>query len=248
MAIYRSDPEENYTKIPNELLRGGGSKTDYKRKDGLKPESLGVLTYLLSHKEDFQVTINSISGHFCISKDRTRRILKDLQRTGYIRRSDHRSESGRIEKWDFDIMDVVDPDTAKTSDLKIQNWKTPLVEKSTQSKTKKKSNTKNKVSSDIAIADAIARCPNGVDQKAFQTWVEKKSYRGSITKAKLENCVTTFEVLRRHQCSDYRRAINVAIEKGWHSVEPHYNGIKQLCAVQEKPQSDRENILLAVVK
>lgn len=248
MAIFRSDPERNFTKLPNDLLRGGSTKDNYKRQDGLKPEDLGVLVYLLSHKEDFQVTINSISGHYGISKDRTRRILKNLQNAGYIRRSDNRSDSGKIQMWDFDIMDIADPDTAKTSDRKIQNWKNPLVEKSTQRKTNKKSNTKKKSNTDITIADAIGRCPNGIDHQAFQAWIEHKSYRGFITKAKFENSVSAFEALRKSHCTDYRKAVNIGIEKGWHSLEPHYNGIKQLCAVQEKPQTDRENILLAVVK
>ena len=246
MAINRSDPEENYTKLPNRLLRGGGDRNDYARKDGLKPEAIGVLVYLLSHTDRFQVTVNAIAGHWRISRERARRIMRDLEAAGYARRATLRSDSGQIECWDFEVTDT--PDAAKTRSGETQKKQKPEVDFRTQIKTNKKRKTNSKESNATLIADAITRCPNGVDAQAFQTWLENKAYRGSITDAKLANCVATFEALRKSQCSDYRRAVNIAIEKGWHSIEPHYTGIKQLCAVQEKPQSDRENILLAVVK
>ena len=55
--IYRPAVSKNthYTKLPNVLLRGGVSASEA-REDGITPEALGVLVYLLSHVDDWQVT------------------------------------------------------------------------------------------------------------------------------------------------------------------------------------------------
>jgi hypothetical protein len=67
--IYRPKLKyERFTVLPNILLRGG--ENTKQREDSIKPESLGVLVYLLSHKDDWRVTNRQIATHFGISTSR----------------------------------------------------------------------------------------------------------------------------------------------------------------------------------
>ena len=69
---------DNYTRIPNLLLRGGTSASDL-RSDQISPESLGVLVYLLSHRDDWQITNNQLCTVFGVGNGKMTRITKELE-------------------------------------------------------------------------------------------------------------------------------------------------------------------------
>ena len=105
MIFKRAQITETYTKIPNALLRGGGSV--YEREDGLKPESLGVLCYLLSHSEAWTVSNRQISKVFGISTGKVTNITNQLSAAGYIERVNGRDAEGKT-TWDWLVYDTQD--------------------------------------------------------------------------------------------------------------------------------------------
>ena len=91
-------PQESYTTIPNRLLRGTAGASEV-RSDGLSPESLGVLAYLLSHKTEWRVTNRQLQKVFGVGDSKITRITRELMCAGYIRRSEQTAQSN----WDWDV-------------------------------------------------------------------------------------------------------------------------------------------------
>ena len=224
--IFRTTHTADYTVIPNKTLQGGCTKY---RNDGLTPEALGVLAYLLSHPADWQVTNAAIAQHFGVTTDRITKITKCLSAAGYIRRAPVRKD-GKLHSWDWDVLDQIpenlDPEKP---DLVKQDLEIPDLEKRGTKKVinKKQSNIKNKTAT---LSEAIGQTPAGVPRDAFATWIKYRIGRGhTITKQKLTLAINQFKTLKDKGLQDWDQAVKIAIDAEWQSIQPHFTGIKQLC-------------------
>ena len=220
--IYRNNHQRNYTVLSNSLLQGGTNAT--KREDGLNLESVAVLVHLLSHPTDWQVTNVSIAQYWGISRERVSRITKTLEAAGYIKRNIKRSEDGKVKQWDYDVTDTAGQFTTCNQ---TQMWQNPDLDTVTQRKEyllqSNNKNTKKKT----ALADAIKQCPKGIPVQAFDRWLRHKADSDGILGAKLlNNAIRTFELLHKARCTNYEVVVDIAINKGWRSIDPQYALIK----------------------
>jgi len=94
MAVIRKHSENQYTKISNTTLRS----------DDLSWEATGMLAYLLSHSNQFKISIASLARAKQNGMNATRRILKELREKGYI----HFSGTEKDDKgcWAGSIWDI----------------------------------------------------------------------------------------------------------------------------------------------
>lgn len=69
----------------------------YVRRRNLTPEELGMLTWLLSHRRGHRMNERYIQGAFNVGRDKVRRILRDLETKGILKRDQLRDEeTGRL--------------------------------------------------------------------------------------------------------------------------------------------------------
>lgn len=85
--IKRNKKKEGFTQISNETLRT----------DNLSWKAKGLLCYLLSHDDDFEIRKSNIHKHATDGYDSTNSAFKELQTKGYIKETG----SGRDEKGNF---------------------------------------------------------------------------------------------------------------------------------------------------
>lgn len=103
MAIIRaSRPEKNFSVIHNSTLED----------QDLSWEALGMLTYLLSKPDGWQVKPSHLRAFRSAGRDKVRRIMGELEEAGYLVREKHRNEKGRWE-WISKLYDT--PELAKNS-------------------------------------------------------------------------------------------------------------------------------------
>ena len=220
--IYRNTQEKNYTVLSNALLQGGADAT--KRQDGLNLESLAVLVHLLSHPTDWQVTNASIAQYWGISRERVSRITKTLESAGYIQRNIKRSDDGKVKQWDYDVTDTAGHFTRCNQ---TQMWQNPDLDIETQRKEYSLQSNKKTTKRKTALADAIKQCPKGIPVQAFDRWLRHKADSDGILGAKLlNNAIRTFELLHKSRCTNYEVVVDIAINKGWRSIDPQYALIK----------------------
>lgn len=62
----------------------------------LKPEGLGLLVYLLSKPDKWEVRVSQIAKDFSIGRDKTRRILQHLAECGYAKLEPIRTKDGKV--------------------------------------------------------------------------------------------------------------------------------------------------------
>ena len=85
MAIIRaSRPEKNFSVIHNSTLED----------QDLSWEALGMLTYLLSKPDGWQVKPSHLRAFRSAGRDKVRRIMGELEEAGYLVREKHRNEKG----------------------------------------------------------------------------------------------------------------------------------------------------------
>ena len=99
-----SYPNENFTTMPNLLIRGSNSASK-RRSDLLSPESLGVLVYLLSHRQDWKVTNKQLATVFRVTTNKVTKICKELEASGYLKREIKRNDLGQLDGWDWEVYD-----------------------------------------------------------------------------------------------------------------------------------------------
>ena len=100
--------DTTFTTLPNTLLRGGGDSASSAREDGLTPEALGVLVYLLSHAAEWQVSQAQLCKVFAVGKTKMQSITKCLEVSGYIKRAPARVASGQFGGYDYLVSDSRD--------------------------------------------------------------------------------------------------------------------------------------------
>ena len=234
--IYRPNPKhDRFTVLPNQLLR----------EETIKPESLGVLCYLLSHRDDWTVTNKQISTHFKISTSRVTAITNDLRHAGYIQRirpvlpdktlgwdwlvSDERD----AEIPDLEIQDPKNQDP-KNQDLEIQDLSSTVHKELL----KKKRNTVHEEAS-------FPSPPQHVTESAWELFWQYKTKINNNRKPseKMINLATAdFETLAAAGHRDFSALVNNAINRGWKSIgKPDWAVVAAY-----KSDSDRDELLGAV--
>lgn len=97
MAIYRHNHEQEFTILPNSLIRN----------PELSLRDVGLLCYMLSLPQDWEFSIHGLD--YVIQNNgasSVRAALKNLEKLGYLRRSWIRSEDGRIIRNQWTVSDL----------------------------------------------------------------------------------------------------------------------------------------------
>ncbi len=236
--IYRPKTKyDRFTVLPNTLLRGGENTKN--REDSIKPESLGVLVYLLSHKDDWRVTNRQIAAHFGISTSRVTTITNDLEDAGYLTRIRPVQEDGSV-VWDWLVSDSRDP---KIRDLKMLDLEMPDqafhdLSNTISEEIPSVSNTKWKE----VLCSAP---PKHVSVQAWTEWwnhkiAQRKNRRPSQRMINMHRA--DFEALVAAGHRDFSGLVRNAINRDWQSIgKPDWSTVEAF-----KKQSDTDELLGAI--
>lgn len=128
--IIRSNIRENFTVIPNEMANDAR----------LGADALGLLVYLLTKPNDWKVRINELRNRFDMGKDKTYRILKNLEQLGYVIRESVRTE-GQFAETRYIVRDLPCP---QKSDAVYPDADNPPLNKNIDNKEKKNTKSTNR--------------------------------------------------------------------------------------------------------
>jgi hypothetical protein len=236
--------QDQYTRIPNRLLRGGTSASEL-RSDGISPESLGVLVYLLSHVDEWQITNNQLCTVFGVGNAKMSRITEELETSDYIRRKVVRNESGHVVRWDWLVTDVKGnfPLDHQNPDQVNPDQVNPDQDNQTQRTTiPKNKQEKEQICWRTSILNGS---PEGIANKPWSKWWEYKleKRKGRKPAAKMITSQTEdFKVMKR-QGFDISGVVDFAISRDWERIgDPDWKALKSF-----KGHS-RKNDLLGLVK
>ena len=95
MAIFRTKKNREFTTLPNSTLQNVS----------LSWEARGLLAYLISLPEDWEIHMSELVNRAPSGKDKLARIVKELTQNGYIVKEHLRGERGRFEDWIYDVHD-----------------------------------------------------------------------------------------------------------------------------------------------
>lgn len=87
MIVRKAEHKNNYTCVSNEILQ---------RKD-MSMRAKGLLVYLLSLPEDWELHKTEVQKHFTDGRDAVFRAFEELEQLGYIQGKKFRDEKGRIQ-------------------------------------------------------------------------------------------------------------------------------------------------------
>ena len=236
--------QDHYTRIPNLLLRGGISASEF-RADGISPESLGVLVYLLSHVDDWQITNNQLCTVFGVGNVKMSRITDELETAGYIRRQMIRNESGQVVRWDWLVTDVKDvfPLDHRNPDQANPDQANP--DQAYQTQRTNISTNEDKKEQICWRSSILNGSPEGIANKPWSKWWEYKleKRKGRKPAAKMITAQTEdFKVMKR-QGFDISGVVDFAISRGWERI-----GNPDWAALKCFKGHDRKNDLLGAVK
>jgi hypothetical protein len=236
--------QDQYTRIPNRLLRGGTSASEL-RSDGISPESLGVLVYLLSHVDEWQITNNQLCTVFGVGNAKMSRITEELETSDYIRRKVVRNESGHVVRWDWLVTDVKGnfPLDHQNPDQVNPDQVNPDQDNQTQRTTiSKNKQEKEQICWRTSILNGS---PEGIANKPWSKWWEYKleKRKGRKPAAKMITSQTEdFKVMKRLGF-DISGVVDFAISRDWERIgDPDWKALKSF-----KGHS-RKNDLLGLVK
>lgn len=231
--IYRPAFNQNshFTKLPNLLLRGGVCASSA-REDLLTPEALGVLVYLLSHVDDWQVTQAQLCTVFAVGKTKMQSITKRLESSGYLKKHTSRDDKGQFGGYDWLVTDTRNqfPDSIKPNtditEADFPSTGNPATgNPATDNPPQRITITKEEHWKE-ALLD---KCPNGVTKKAWTNWWEYKiegNGNRKVAKATVTRQTHDFEVLAREKF-DMDKVVDYAISRGWQRVgQPDWQGIQ----------------------
>lgn len=95
--IIRRKLSANYTVIPNAIFQD----------ERLAPDALGVLCYLLSHRDDWKVRQTQLADRFKVGKDKMQGIVRRLIEAGYIVRVQNRAEETKtFGEYEYNVFDA----------------------------------------------------------------------------------------------------------------------------------------------
>ena len=140
--IIRSNIRQNFTVIPNEMAND----------DRLGADTLGLLVYLLTKPNDWKVRVNELRKRFDMGKDKTYRILGNLEQLGYVIRESVRTE-GKFAETRYIVRDLPCPDFSDTV-LSDAVFADTYKEKIKQ-RTDKTKSTNKKAVADLVLTDKL---------------------------------------------------------------------------------------------
>jgi hypothetical protein len=125
MSIVKSKHASNYVVIPNEIF-----------KQGLSIEAVGLLTYFLSLPHDWVIYKTQLHEQLGIGREKTDRVFKELQNSGYVLTVKGYNKNGQIE-YNHIVYDKPyngEPQTGKPLTVESSTINTQLQSKEEQSK------------------------------------------------------------------------------------------------------------------
>ena len=224
---------DNYTRIPNLLLRGGTSASDL-RSDQISPESLGVLVYLLSHRDDWQITNNQLCTVFGVGNGKMTRITKELETAEYIKRTMIRNSNGHVESWDWLVTDArghfpLDqrfPDQVKPDQVKPDQVKPDQDNDTQRTNMVKNKQEKEQISWREKLLNDV---PEGIPAKAWNLWWEYKlqERKGRKPAKKMITMITQDFIVFKKDDFDLLGVVSFAISRQWKSIgKPDWDLLK----------------------
>lgn len=230
--------QQNFTVLPNALLRGGDNTT--KRDDQLKPESLGVLVYLLSHTDDWQVQGSQIARHFSISPNRVTKITQDLERAGYITRIPPTRIKGKL-IWDWLVS--AEPQDRNSEDLENKDLNFEDLKNEDVRSTIPKEELL--VRRTIVEEELFSSPPEHVSKDAWTRWWQhkiKQNRNRKPTQKQINLHTANFNALVAAGHRDFDALVSNAINREWKSIgNPEWGAVKAY-----KKQSDQIDYLGAI--
>ena len=140
--IIRSNIRQNFTVIPNEMAND----------DRLGADTLGLLVYLLTKPNDWKVRVNELRKRFDMGKDKTYRILGNLEQLGYVTRESVRS-GGQFAETRYIVRDLPCPDFTEAVLSDTEN--PPLNKKRDNKEPKITKSTNKKPVADLVLTDKL---------------------------------------------------------------------------------------------
>ena len=107
-----------FTQIPNDLIRNSS----------ISDRARFLYCYMSSMSEDWKFYQSKMAKDLGYSKDTLRKYLDELVSTGYLKRTQRRSEHGRFDSFDYEIDFIPNPDftvSEKTRNGEIPSRKNP---------------------------------------------------------------------------------------------------------------------------
>jgi len=235
--------DTTFTTFPNTLLRGGGDSASSARQDGLTPEALGVLVYLLSQSPDWQVSQAQLCKVFAVGKTKMQSITKCLEQSGYIKRAPTRQIGGQFGGYDYLVSDSRDfltgadfPSTGKPSTGKPSTDNPPL-----RKTIDKKDYKKEKLSWKEELS---ASAPKGVPEQSWIAWWEhKQKSNRAPSKTTVMRQTKDFEIMVEAGF-DMEGLVSYAISRAtWQRVgDPDWSSLQQF------KNKKRDNDILEAIK
>lgn len=140
--IIRSNIRQNFTVIPNDMAND----------DRLGADALGLLVYLLTKPNDWKVRVNELRKRFDMGKDKTYRILGNLEQLGYVIRESVRSD-GQFAETRYIVRDLPCPDKPDTDKPDTENK--DIYKEKIKQRTDKTKSTNKKAVADLVLTDKL---------------------------------------------------------------------------------------------
>ena len=140
--IIRSNIRQNFTVIPNEMAND----------DRLPADALGLLVYLLTKPNDWKVRVNELRSRFDMGKDKTYRILGNLEQLGYVIRESVRTD-GKFAETRYIVKDT--PHTSEPCPENPHPVNPPLNKNRDHKKLNNTKSTNKKPVDDLVLTDKL---------------------------------------------------------------------------------------------
>jgi hypothetical protein len=99
IRVAARNKEHPYVMIVRKTLQDGG-------RERLSLAGLGLLAYLLSKPDDWEVRVDDIMAQWDIGRDQAIRLIKELKRCGYVIQDRTRNVQGRWEPGQFYVYET----------------------------------------------------------------------------------------------------------------------------------------------
>lgn len=110
MTIIRTRKTQNFFALSNDLVNDANLSFD----------AVGLAAYLLAKPHDWEISLTNLKKRGGIGKDKTYRILNELEKAGYLSRTRRRDSGGRLGRTDYILTDIPhpeNPDVGTTSGM-----------------------------------------------------------------------------------------------------------------------------------
>lgn len=94
--IIKSKLNSNFSILPNDIVN----------KEGMSLEAKGLMWYLLSKPEDWELSVPDIIKHSTKKRDAIDKVINELEVLGYLKKEHHRKKNGVFDGWDYFVFDA----------------------------------------------------------------------------------------------------------------------------------------------